>query len=406
MPTARPEALHIRDYRGAARALLHPHLVQALYDEGRVVMADVLLTLHGEAHRRRRLTELAVFQRGFLRHYERAVFPDTLAATLEPAVAAGRLELVELGYRVVMNLTADFAGIDRPERTPAETEALLALVRTFSEGATLVHSKRNRAEVRAEVEAAMAVFEHRFLGPSRRRRQALIDAVGRGHAAQDELPRDVLTVLLRDRSRAPLPPDVLRREIAFYLQAGAHSTANATTHAMHEILRYTAARPERSQRAAADRLFLQRCVHESLRLHPASPVAWRRAERSLDLGAWGAVRRGQLVQIDLLAANHDPDVFGKAASEFDPERRLPHGVRPYGLAFGHGVHACLGRELDGGALPGPKPNPERHPTGIVTALVGALLAAGARADPAHPPQRDAATERNNWATYPMVLSWV
>ncbi|NJN50716.1 MAG: hypothetical protein HC809_01945 [Gammaproteobacteria bacterium] len=91
---------------------------QALYDEGAVLMADVLVNLHGDAHRARRITESKVFRRDYFRYYEQEVFPTTLAQTLAPFLDSGRLDLVDFGYRVMANLTVDFAGIDRPERTP------------------------------------------------------------------------------------------------------------------------------------------------------------------------------------------------------------------------------------------------------------------------------------------------
>ena len=48
----------ITGYSAAQAALKHPHLEQALYDAGALVMEDALITLHGEAHSRRRVTEL------------------------------------------------------------------------------------------------------------------------------------------------------------------------------------------------------------------------------------------------------------------------------------------------------------------------------------------------------------
>ena len=45
----------------------------------------------------------------------------------------------------------------------------------------------------------------------------------------------MLTTLLRNQDDLDLPPDVIRREVAFYLQAGSHSTANAFTHTMDEV---------------------------------------------------------------------------------------------------------------------------------------------------------------------------
>ena len=394
----------IRDMQGVKDTLRNADLAQSLYDDGRAVMGDVLLTLHGEAHRQRRLTEFSVFQRGFFRHYERNVFPQALSQSLAPYLDAKQMDVVEFGYRVTMNLTADFAGIDRPEQSVDETESLLHLVRTFSEGATLVHSTRDHADVEAEVGAAMNEFNQRFLSPSKARRQKLIDLVRSGSMPASQLPRDVMTVLLSHNEDMPLRTEVFQREMAFYLQAGAHSTANSTTHALHEIFQWVAVHPDEQQRLDRDPFYLQRCVHESLRLHPASPVARRRAVCPTSLGSYGTLATGEQVVLDLMAANRDRSVFGNDANEFNPHRKLPNGVRPFGLTFGYGVHTCLGRDLDGGVVPRDDSDPTHHQYGIVANLIRELLAHGAQPDPAREPVQDASTERNNWGSYPVVFA--
>ncbi len=389
--------------------LRHADLAQALYDEGAVIMDKVLLTLHGEEHRQRRLLEMRIFRRDFFRYYETEVFTRTLDETLAPALAEGRAELVDLGYRVTMNITADFAGIDRPRRDSDETRALLDLVMTFSEGATLVHSTRDKEEVRGEVRDALARFDRLFLQPSIRRREALLEQHRQGVIGEEELPRDVLTVLLRNEDRLELPPDVLCREIAFYLQAGAHSTANSTVHAVHEIMDWIAARPEDGERLRRDPLFVQRCVHESMRLHPASPVSWRKAMCPVALSSGRALAAGDRVIADLAAANTDKAVFGENAAVFDPHRTIPVGHLPFAHTFGIGVHACLGRDLDGGLVPREGTDPATHQYGTITLFVRRLLAEGARRDPSDPPVRADYTARQNWGRYPVIfdkeLSW-
>ncbi len=387
----------------ALAALRNEHLAQSLYDEGKVIMEDTLLTLHGEAHRLRRMLELRVFRRSFFAYYEKQVFPAALAEVLGPTVAAGGCDLVEFGYRITMNLTADFAGVDRPAKTAEETAALLRLVMIFSEGATLVHSTRDKDEVRAEVRAALEEFDRLFLQPSIARRQALIARFDRGEIDEDALPRDVLTVLLRNEDRLELPPDLLRREIAFYLQAGSHSTANSTVHALHNILRWLESHPEDRARIESDPLFVQRCVHESLRLHPASPVAWRKPVCPVQLATGIEAGVDDRVEIDLWAANRSKDVFGEDADVFNPHRRVAPGNEPFGLTFGTGVHTCLGRDLDGGLVPRGAVDPASHSYGIITLLVKALLDAGAAPDPANPPQMATYTERPNWGRYPIIF---
>ena len=162
------------EYNTIKSALVNRNLKQALYDKGKVIMDGVLLTLHGDEHRKRRKLEHKIFQRDFFKYYERELFPKTLNETIKPFLENGKADLLDFGYRITMNLTADFAGIDRPKKTPKETEDLLSLVKIFSQGATLVHSKRPHEEVNNEVLIALEKFEKKFLSPSKKRREKLI----------------------------------------------------------------------------------------------------------------------------------------------------------------------------------------------------------------------------------------
>ena len=371
-------------------------LKQALYDEGGVVMRDVLLTLHGDEHRQRRRLENRLFDRPTFAWFEREVMPRVIADTLAPFVAAGRADLLVLGRRTTMNLTADIAGVDRPAGTDAETAQLEQFVRTFGEGATVVHSTRDKDTVRAEVTAALLEFDEAFLRPSVERRRALMARGG-------ELPNDVLTTLLVNDDQLHLPYDVIRREIAFYLQAGSHSTANATAHALADLWALGLTRPGDVERAATDLRFAQRCAHESLRLHPASPVAWRTALSPVVL-AGCPVASGDTVIFELESANRDIAVWGPTASEYDPHRSVPVGILPWGHSFGGGAHACIGLELDGGvAWIDSMSQADTHLYGTVALIMQAILQAGGRPDPASPPVLDTTTARVNFSSYPIAF---
>ncbi|MEL7043959.1 MAG: cytochrome P450, partial [Pseudomonadota bacterium] len=332
-------------------------------------------------------------------------YPDIVRETLDPYLAAGRADLPDFGFRVNINLSASIAGIDR-EHTPEETEALLTLVRKFSEGATLFHSTRNKAEVVEEVGAAMDLFDERFFQHSLARREAMLAAKAKGKLADEELPRDVLTVLLANREEQGLDLETIRREVAFFLQAASHSTANSTVHAFHEISSWTREHPEDAARLPDDVLFLQRCVHESLRLHPASPVAWRSVTCPMSLPAGEAVNEGDSVVVKLAHANQDEALYGEDADRYNPHREVSGRKPPYALTFGVGVHTCFGRELAGGSLPTAETQPAEHPIGTVTNLVKTLLDNGATADPANPPVADPDTERANWKHYPVLFPGV
>lgn len=393
----------ISSYRGVREAFRHKALRQALYDDGAMVMADCLLTLHGDAHRSRRRLENRLFRREVFRFWEHEVLGRTIGEALQPYVVAGHGDLLPIGYRTTMNLTAFIAGVDRPLGTPTETEHLYSLVRTFSEGATAVHSTRPRADLDAEVRAALDVFDNEFLQPSIERRRALLADVATGTAEEGDLPADVLTTLLRNEDALELPDDVVRREIAFYLQAGSHSTANAFTHAVDELFEWSTAHPADLQSARTDRRFLQRCVHETMRLNPASPVSWRRPMEDIVFADGTEIAAGELVVLDLLTANTTPEMFGDDAERYNPHREVAEGVPPWGHSFGGGVHACIGMELDGGVEYDEGCPASDHLYGTVAIMVEALLAAGGRPDPTDPPVLDQSSSRRHFSSYPVVF---
>jgi cytochrome P450 len=78
-------------------------------------------------------------------------------------------------------------------------------------------------------------------------------------------------------------------------------------------------------------------VEESLRIEPPIHLEGRWTTREVDVDG---VRLPADVQVALLfgSANHDERIFDRP-NEFDPTRRVGH------LAFGHGVHTCLGMGL-------------------------------------------------------------
>lgn len=392
----------LSDYEDVQQAFRRKALKQALYDEGGVIMRDALLTLHGKEHRERRRLENRLFRREVFRLYDRDLMPAIIEETLEPFLTAGKADLLPIGHRTTLHLTAKIAGIDRPEGTTEETEALYDFVLRFSDGATLVHSTRDHEEVRREVTQALEAFDRRFLQPSVARRRELLEALEAGEVDEDDLPKDVLTVLLRNQDDLHLPDDVVRREIAFYLQAGSHSSANAFTHAMDDIFGWLEQHPDDRDRLAQDRVFLQRCVHESLRLHPASPVAWRIATEDTTLRDGREVPKGTKVIMDLMQANRDPNMFGSDADRYNPHRQPADGVPLWGHTFGGGMHVCIGQELDGGiswAQAGG--SEEEHVLGVVPMLVQTLLQHGARPDPQDPPRWDDTSERPHFGAYPV-----
>jgi cytochrome P450 len=391
----------ITDYAEASKALKERDLRQALYDEGAVVMQDVLVNLHGDEHKARRTLETKVFRRDFFRHYENEVFPVTLQQTLAPYAQAGGMDLVDFGYRVMVNLTADFTGIDRPKKTPEETADLMMLLRLFGKTATLAHATIDRDVVRQEALTALKRFDETYIQPSIDTRLALLEDLNTGKITEEDLPRDILMVLLRNEDNIDVQRDVLTREMAFFALAGAHTSIHTLTHALHELLTWVAANPDDRKRVAAEPRFIQRCVLESVRLHPSSPIAARRSLCPVHLPS-ADIEEGESVIIDLQTANRSTDVFGDDAATFNPYRELPKGQSYYGLSFGQGMHACLGLNLAAGVLP--REGEAVEQMGTIALIVQALFEQNVRLDPEQLAEKDASTARDLWGFYPVLLS--
>ncbi len=397
----------VTGFREAQQTLSIADLKQSLYDEGAALMDRVLVTLHGEEHRRRRLLEMKIFKKDFFAYYETQVLPKVIRETLLPFVAAVRVDLIDVAYQCMVGLTADFAGIDRPLRTEAETADLVRLLRVFGNAATIGQFKGSREEfaaLKASITQGMQEFEARYFNPSVARRVALVAQFRQGVIAEDSLPRDILTLLVRNEEQVDLPRDMMLRETAFYFLAGAHTSVHSISHVMHELFELCARDPAQRARLLAEPLYLQRCVHESFRLHPASPVSKRRPLCPVTLAQGEVAGVDDTVVVSLFQANRQVDAFGEDAAAFNPQRAKSPPHMPYGLTFGVGVHSCLGKNLAAGDIPKATTDSNTHQYGTITLVARELLMHGVRPDPQEGPQQDLSTERETWLRYPIVFS--
>lgn len=394
----------IDTFREAREIYRSKELRQGLYDAGAVVMEGVLVNLHGDEHKRRRRLENRTFRRDTFDHYERDLFPDVVERTLAPVLAEGRTDLVHFGHALMLNLAAVTAGVDRPRGDEEETARLHGYVQYFIEGATLGHSTLDKGERTAVIADQLQKWRVEFLQPSIDRRRAVAAQVEAGEADESELPRDILTALLLHNDELGIGDDTLTREIAFFLLAGAHTSATALVRTVDLALGWLDEHPEDRERLCSDRLFVQRCVHETIRLNPSSPTGVRRALADVTLRSGTQIHEGDLVTIDLSAVNRDAEVFGADAARFDPTRTTPDGVAPFGLSFAAGMHVCIGQDLAAGVIAAGDDDPgDKHLFGLVPVAVQRFFQAGVRRDPEHPPARDTTTSRPYWSDYPVLL---
>lgn len=397
-------AMVISKYKEADELLRNATLKQGLYEEGAILMKDVLVNLFGEEHAARRHLAQRLFRRDYFRNYERNIFPRTIQETLSPFLRRGGGDLADFGYHVLMNLTADASGIDRPLRSREETATLLRMIKSFSKAATLGQiTSGDKDAIRREILDTLDEFDQVFYQASERRRRALLERVDRGEMPESELPRDLLTILLRNEDNIDLPRDKILKETAYFLFVGALSTTHALTHAMHHIFSWRAEQPQDETLVMQQAWFLQRCIWESLRLHPPTPELHRKLTCPVHIKSRAETFESGDVLVDMFQVNQDPLMFGAQAQEFDPHRAAPPSGWLYGVTFGLGTHACLGRILVTGTPIQPDSDLTDAEYGNMHLIVRALLDHGVRPDPAAPPTMDTSNTRRNWLTYPFLL---
>ncbi|WP_194814167.1 cytochrome P450 [Nocardia sp. XZ_19_385] len=123
--------------------------------------------------------------------------------------------------------------------------------------------------------------------------------------------------------------------IAFLLLlAGHETTANMLALGTFALLEH----PEQLADLRANTELMPDAVEELLRYLSVADIFYRYATEDIELGG-ELITEGSTVVVSLLAANHDPQRFD------NPDtldiRRESRGR----LAFGHGIHTCLGQQL-------------------------------------------------------------
>lgn len=395
-------------YEDVREAMYHPDLSRGLDPrtaaEGNP-RADVLSVLHGDEHKARRRIENPLFRRSALVEYERELFPAVLEDICRRR-AVGRVDLFELGGALSVVLAARRAGIDH-DGSDAQLDELFGHVKMIAQASAIMDVVGDRDKVRAEVMAVLDEFDDRYVQPSRRRREELLDAAADGKGAN--VPHDLLTVALQRRRSGETTFDdgLLVRETGLYLHGGSHTSAQTLCNAFYYLLGFDGRARERTlvERAAADPLFAQRCVHETLRLRPTTPRIKRVAVADLQVGGVD-VTEGTRVVLDVVAANQDPERFGDHPEEFDPDRVVRDDVALWGLSFGAGPHICIGRSVAGGfPLHGEASRDEVGPAhlhGLVALMLQAIAARGIERDPQRQPVLDQRTDRGTrWLHFPV-----
>jgi cytochrome P450 len=393
-------------YEDIRTALFDPNLSRSFdkrsYDEGNI-RSGIVSIAHGATHRARRRVENTQFRADVLRLYERDLFPKVMNDLLDVLIDRERVDLFPIGEMLSVVLAARRAGIEYDASSLDDLRVLVRHVDTFSQGSAILDA-RDPDAVRSLVRAAYSEFERDFVRPAWAARAELIERVRRGELSEEDLPHDILTVLLLHREDPEIElADEQRivREVATYLQGGTHTSAQTLVNAL-DLVFATADPVAIVERIAADTLFAQRVVQETLRLRPTTPQMKRRAEADTEV-AGRRIRRDSLVVLDVVAANRDARLFGERADEFEPDRTIDPSVPRWGLSFGGGPHQCPGRAVGAGfPVPADFHADDDHVFGLVALELQAVARRGVRPDESAAPERDLRTARfTRWLRYPV-----
>ncbi|MET8338405.1 cytochrome P450 [Streptosporangium canum] len=116
--------------------------------------------------------------------------------------------------------------------------------------------------------------------------------------------------------------------------AGFETTANMLSLGAYALLSH----PDQLAALRADTGLTDKAVEELLRYLSIIPGTVRAALEDVELGGQ-LVKAGQSVMVSIPAANRDPEHFA------DPDTLDLHRPTAGHVAFGHGIHQCLGQQL-------------------------------------------------------------
>jgi pimeloyl-[acyl-carrier protein] synthase len=287
----------------AVREALRP-IAAAL--EGTMLFADP------PAHTRLRNLVTKAFTPRVIDAYRERIH-EIVEEILERAQSARRLDVIrDLAYPLPVTVIAEVLGVPPNERAAFKrwSDDLAVLLDPFVPAPVFERAQESALEMHAYLQGVFA----------ERRRRPQHDLVSRLVRAEEE--GDLLS------------ESELFAVCALLLGGGHETTTNLIGNGMLTLLRH----PQERQRLQENPALIETAVDEFLRYE--SPVQFTGRTATVDFQIGGKrIAAGDFVVLCLGAANRDPAEF------VDPER-LDIGRRHNRhLAFGLGIHACLGGRL-------------------------------------------------------------
>ena len=396
----RGDVLRISTLQEGQEVLSSRSFSQAAYADERVdpLLGGTLIAIDGDDHTSRKRMEYELFRPWLLEYYETSILDPALTRRLHAIQDAeqSRVDLIPLVRRILLEVTAAMVGLDLQEDDEVALERLESFAASFGEGVAVRFRPGDPSEIVHDAYRALTSFQQDYVVPSVERRHRSVNRFRNGLLSEDDLPKDLLTLLMLHAPSWSV--DDIVREAVLFVTASSDTTLSSVIHTVHETLAWTDQNPMHRE-DLTDLGFIRACVQEVLRLHPPSPGLLRTAEEDVVLRSGRHIAAGSRVFVDITAANRDKAAAGDDPTNFDPHRALGAG-RLHALAFGFGSHVCIGRGMAIGASTGKS---LAEPVGTVVRTVARLFEAGVARDPAREPVRRLGSLQERYVEYPVTF---
>jgi cytochrome P450 len=275
---------------------------------------DAIISKDGSAHSRLRRLVQPAFTHRIMEGWREAT--ERVAAELVEALPEDRpFDLVrDLAAPLPMAVICEILGVPFADR-----DQFSAWGDTLAEGLdrprSLSHARRMDTASQALVGYLGELLEQRRANPAGDLLSAMATAQEDGDRLDD---RDIVGTA------------------SFLLLAGFETTVNLLGAGTEVLLRH----PDQFAEVAADPQLIPDLVEEALRYVTPVQYTFRTALAPIELPGGEVLGEGETIILMLVGANRDPQIFDEP-NHFDIHR---HNARKH-LAFGFGVHHCLGAAL-------------------------------------------------------------
>lgn len=239
---------------------------------------------------------------------------EVVNAQIDEVIADGQMDLIsQVAYPLPATIIAEMIGAPRTD---------IALFRDWAVAINGLFEGGGRVSLASAKQAQDSLAEMR----------TYIDALSaekRKHPAEDIISR----LVLADDEDQLTPAELVSTCVTLFV-AGHETTTNLIGNGMLALLQ----NPAQIQTLRENPALIDNAIEEMLRYEPSVPRSWRLAKTDLTLRDH-TIAAGAMVFPMLSAANRDPSVFADS-DQFNIQRsELKH------VAFGHGIHYCLGAPL-------------------------------------------------------------